>query len=196
MHAGKATERASGARRGDAKQPRAMVDPARQIARPRPRRGVFHRRQITSRAGALHVSVARKFQRTVSRPSIGVWTQNCSPKFRDTDFLHCEKSLQPAQKDAAGTNWQIGRDATSDRCHYPVTRKSRARRTKRGCRGEKKAVTVGGWFLSAPPGRWGSKGKKVCPSSVVFVPRLAGVSLPLFLPVAGGARRSRDDHRR
>ena len=54
-----------------------------------------------------------KFQRTVSQPSISVWTQNCSPKFRDTDFLHCEKSLQPAQKDAAGTNWQIGRDAAS-----------------------------------------------------------------------------------
>ena len=43
MRAGKAVVRASGARRGDAKQPRAMVDPARQIARSRPRRDVFHR---------------------------------------------------------------------------------------------------------------------------------------------------------
>ena len=43
MRAGKAVERASGARRGDAKQPGAMVDPARQIARSRPRRDVFQR---------------------------------------------------------------------------------------------------------------------------------------------------------
>jgi hypothetical protein len=46
----------------------------------------------------------RKFQRTASQPSIGVWTQNCSPKFRDADFLHCKKSLQPAQKAAGRTN--------------------------------------------------------------------------------------------
>jgi hypothetical protein len=46
----------------------------------------------------------RKFRRTASQPSIGVWTQNCSPKFRDTDFLHCKKSLQPAQKAAGRTN--------------------------------------------------------------------------------------------
>ncbi len=60
MRAGKAVERAPGARRGDAKQPRAMVDPARQIAQSRPRRGVFYRRQVTSRADAHRDSVAQQ----------------------------------------------------------------------------------------------------------------------------------------
>jgi hypothetical protein len=42
-------------------------------------------------------------------------------KFRDADFSHCKKSSRlGAQKDATGTNWQIRRDATFDRCHYPV----------------------------------------------------------------------------
>src|SRR6476659_783285 len=161
-----------------------MVDPARQIAQSRPRRDVFYRRQVTSRAGAHHVSVARKFQRTVLQPSIGVWTQNCPPKFRGTDFLHCEKPLQPAQKDAARTNWQFARDVATDRCHYPAISKSRARRTKRGCRGGNKSVSVGARVPFGPTRPLASHGTTDCPSSADFVPRLARGSLPLLLPVA------------
>ena len=75
--------------------------------------------------------------------------------------------------------------------------KARARRTKRGCQGGDCTTSAQAAALSfGLTGPLASHGTTDCPSSADFVPRLARGSLPLFLSVAGGAGRSRDDHRR
>ena len=117
---------------------------------------------------------------------------------RDTKFSHWRNVIvrRDAQKDAAGHDRQFARDVATDRCHYPTINKSCARRTKRGCRGGNKSVSVGARVPFGPTRPLASHGTTDCPSSADFVPRLARGSLPLLLPAAGGAGRSGDDHRR
>ena len=93
-------------------------------------------------------------------------------------------SQRDAQKDAAGTNWQIGRDAaigqvslssdkqkprTSDEARLPRGKQKRQRR---------RAIYVGAEFLLAQPVRWRRMGQQIVHRLLISFPALLGV---LFL---------------